>query len=1672
MYPFAPSISSSSAAATASRVSGHSFFTEQLPPSYEEERNHCFNLVLGLSKVQPLVELPRDPVTTEWCEKSHDTIRQQWELAIRDAKRSARLSQAVRFRWYDLELASTRGVCIDRYHFTASFKTPIWLPVTDLLYELERNDANRNIPALLLRRIMRAELTQAAARIALARHHAADATTTTATARPAYASRLLEQMAEHYYHPSLGQDDRDQAELLEYAKLALRPQILDQYFSLCPLNERSLAELGSSSSVVPFVDNAFPLDRFLVDLNYLLAPFTETMAYLFDGQAAGSAGQGELAILRVLSGDKPTIFERWHIPPPRHEPRLIKALVQGNLNVLQNDFQLYTTVLWRLAKAHTLMHAITSILPTADRMHVFHVPYSYAVLKCLEYRVQLYIDTHVKLYAWACGDGVWSDSDWLAGPGGQLITDEFRKDQPPHFILPLGTLAPCVDVGSHSPIVRFYPDCRSVLPSETELPDLALAIGEANLTTDVNVKPSNPTQEQALLHFLCKFAPNRCQIRNFIEIVMRYMHGREPKEGKPPFLGFPSLKEYILLVIRCGLLGNYRFATERPDFAGRVEIEYAFIDTLRVPNKEGDSMGIDDLERLGQHARLVETMENNDDGVGDHPTRISYRRLMDWDRDDSLSRWIKNNATLCFHIFKEHYVYTFMGCRALDIVMSRFGQMGRYKNLMLMRMDFARSFMRKEGGYDMAVAAQDWRDPLNASAERYERYRRMMLALDPIFEKFHRADKKTFIKLYKGHWPRVLLRHMNMAITYNATGHLPSGYRRVAMPGDDDPELFAQNGYRLTSTADMLSSVEIARGEALKRSRINASLARRAGTAEAGSMESLPPGSRDLAKSRAGGKGRAGASSTTAGATGEKGKAKGKGKGKKKGGGGGGGGSDDEDEDDEEDEDDDDDEDEEEEEEEEEQEEEQDGLDERPGDEEGTTRPGSGSKTAGGGSTTTPAAPSGQSPAAADTYAMNYTMAALANQLREAMKQVTDIDFDLMDCVSRDVMRRRQSTWFVETRWLVDLFGVSMPTLRRFQSIYAYYESYDMPDHQLLERMFSVLQRDRRDFYVIRLWCYFCMWHSQQKLIPLTLETRHAQIYAMRHKWNLAEDQDMPQDLEWGWFCPGSRRWFSAEATAPRHKIDTIRDRQRHLRDMAIDQDRDTQFMRLKKAQAGMKHLEKESELVFSINMEHAAFNDDRQLLYARRKTAPNLRRLYTIANLVYRPDTQIHAHDSKGVAGAIGKTVLSKMSDQELVEKMALEIDLALAEMADSVGTLAVPATSTGPAANMDATVSPLKRKATTTALEPAAKKARFSEGAGEAILGSERPLARGQDEEGEEEEDDDVLRAMVVKPDEVVRENKMIRLFSTEDLTFVATELPAPPQYIEAPDPTVVTHFPKTVRRQTAWFTDEARKVYRSSSEVIQSRYDSGSRSPLVPISMIGRVAIMNDKAYVSCVVCLVLTPLESSKLTNDGPTCGLHDRHALFKQNRRFLMIHGRALPERPSLSLRRALHLEPEEEGEEEEDEAKEESVHQADQEKKEATAGERKHCHFCDHFSPMTGRDAHRLTEYEVVHETSGLRELLTICRRDERMAWASLHGTAAGGFPSYERIARAIAAKRMEKLSGLRAKRIVPRILSGRASGAAMAADTVRNGTVLSGLIDWEHASWTGIYSQTVLPDH
>ena len=391
--------------------------------------------------------------------------------------------------------------------------------------------------------------------------------------------------------------------------------------------------------------------------------------------------------------------------------------------------------------------------------------------------------------------------------------------------------------------------------------------------------------------------------------------------------------------------------------------------------------------------------------------------------------------------------------------------------------------------------------------------------------------------------------------------------------------------------------------------------------------------------------------------------------------------------------------------------------------------------------------------------------------------------------------------------------------------------------------------------------------------------------------------------------------------------------------------------------------------------MEHATYNDVTHLLYARRKTDPTVRRLQAAANLITRPESLTHAREN-----------MPRLNDQELMDQFGAEIQAALAEVSDQMQ-------------------------------KPLLVEEMEEEGGGggeEKAVANADPHTTVDVNENSDAMDIDAPadpRPSTETRPPLTQKLRARTLLSNEHITIVVNE------------------DEHGVRRQYGFLSEASRLEYRRSPAAVQSLYDSGFRSPLIPIDMVGRIVMMNERAYVLCVSCGILTPYDGGNLTNEGCTCGLHDLNALHKPNRKFLMFNARALNASPVDSMRQLFGrvssttaaMRQEEDGEEEEEE-------EADEKESTTITPEPPHggdkeaegCIFCKTQGVMTGQLAHQLQDYTLMRRKDAQLMHIKICDRDARMGWGSLQIFEAGGYADFDKVTESVARGRMRVLMGLK----------------------------------------------------
>lgn len=109
------------------------------------------------------------------------------------------------------------------------------------------------------------------------------------------------------------------------------------------------------------------------------------------------------------------------------------------------------------------------------------------------------------------------------------------------------------DYGQGAPINKHMPDHTKVF-HEGKLPDVLHYIVECSFFSD-NRQKSNP-----IVHLLSKALPQRCTIRNLIQILSSYCRAHE------------DVYDFIIGCLKCSLLGLYKDSSVRPPYKIRMKI--------------------------------------------------------------------------------------------------------------------------------------------------------------------------------------------------------------------------------------------------------------------------------------------------------------------------------------------------------------------------------------------------------------------------------------------------------------------------------------------------------------------------------------------------------------------------------------------------------------------------------------------------------------------------------------------------------------------------------------------------------------------------------------------------------------------------------------------------------------------------------------------------------------------------------------------------------------------------------------------------------------------------------------------------------------------------------------------------------------------------------------------
>ncbi len=205
----------------------------------------------------------------------------------------------------------------------------------------------------------------------------------------------------------------------------------------------------------------------------------------------------------------------------------LRAVILGGA-AAAGGLVLWSVCLWRWAVALQYEHQVRP-WATSDEATV-GVQFAY--------QARLFRDTHLDMLTHALRRSCYYDDQWLASAGASA--------------------------GEGACVLRaVYPQCNRVCSVE-ELPNMGLLLLSANPWFDKGNKKAQNSILQALQHvFLLKVMPQKCQRRQFDEIVVRHNEA------------YPGFRRLVRLTMRAMMLGNVPGAVAAPPLVARLRINAA-----------------------------------------------------------------------------------------------------------------------------------------------------------------------------------------------------------------------------------------------------------------------------------------------------------------------------------------------------------------------------------------------------------------------------------------------------------------------------------------------------------------------------------------------------------------------------------------------------------------------------------------------------------------------------------------------------------------------------------------------------------------------------------------------------------------------------------------------------------------------------------------------------------------------------------------------------------------------------------------------------------------------------------------------------------------------------------------------------------------------------------------
>jgi hypothetical protein len=274
-----------------------------------------------------------------------------------------------------------------------------------------------------------------------------------------------------------------------------------------------------------------------------------------------------------------------------------------------------------------------------------------------------------------------------------------------------------IETNDEPRLTHVYPQCTRVCCAE-ELPGLTSLLFGSNLWCDMPRKKTHTSMQRTLEHLYLKIRNSICLMRGSDNITFKSM------------ASYPAIQSLVMLVLRCGWLGNFPNAEGRPALPSRIRINATF------------------APRSAFFAHVTATQEE-----------AHCKRIRDW---------VKEHPMLTSSMLREHFLYLVELTFVIDNILGQSRHWPMFKTTVRLGNTQLRrkvNEMIREQGRNV-----DW--------SILERRKEGKTSVGEVL-KWHELEKDHNIKLFKDTDYGIMLKKMTQIekkITFDSSG-IRSPYR-------------------------------------------------------------------------------------------------------------------------------------------------------------------------------------------------------------------------------------------------------------------------------------------------------------------------------------------------------------------------------------------------------------------------------------------------------------------------------------------------------------------------------------------------------------------------------------------------------------------------------------------------------------------------------------------------------------------------------------------------------------------------------------------------------------------------------------------------------------------------------------------------------------------------------